>query len=529
MKSLRRYALVKSGYSELSVNSSESDEIDLVGLFRSILGTWKFLVLSLFVVTLIFGAIKATQLSFTVTESVYSKPIRLTFPNASKLVFPSGAKFSYSDIVAPAVVQVAYERNKLSDFGFVVSDLQSGLSAAPYAPTYPLVLKRYEKLMSDKKLSVEQLNEMQKQMDKEIEQITSGEALITLRLERKELPKDVVEKVLNDIPAIWAERAMKEKGVLSINTELASVNSLNRELILNSYGVELGDLLNDKLLLLKKNINALTSYEGVQSVVDPKTGMRLMDLSFAIDDFGTFVVGNLVAPLRQLGLSSDVKSSIYYYEDRADKLKILLASQKTEVESVRDAYNSYLQYDRKNNDSGKDNQGNGNSVAPQLSADVFDKLVSLSGDSVREKYKQQLNEQRFVLTKNIAETESKLADAQLLLASLQRFSASGAKLTASDEQYLNKVKTQLPAVVSKLQEFFGISERIYTQLSIESVGIRDQLYIPVTNTILSKKIFLDVKETIVIWFALMFLTTVIVVPICMIRNAMKARVISDQN
>lgn len=519
--------MVKPVYLESSVNIN-SDEVDLVDILRSIFATWKVLLLTLCLVTLLFGVIKAVQLSFTVTESVYSKPIRLTFPNANKLVFPSGAKFAYSDIVAPAVIQVAYERNKLSDFGFTVSDLQAGLSASPYSPTYPLVIKKYEKLMSDKKLTVEQINDIQKQMEKEIEQITSGEASIILRLEKKELPKDVVEKVLNDIPAIWAERAMKEKGVLSINAQLASVNSLNSELITSTDDVELGDLLSDKLILLKKNIKALSSYEGAQSVVDPKTGMRLMDLSFVIDDFGTFVVGELVSPLRQLGLSKDTKSSLYYYEDKANRLRILLASQKTEVEAIKDAYDSYLLYERKSNETGREGQG-GNSVTPQLSTDMLDKLVSLSGDSAREKYKQQLNEQRFSLTKNIAETESKLADAQLVLVALQKFAAAGGKLSKSDEQYLTKVKAQLPAVILKLQDFFGVSERIYTQLSIESVGIRDQLYIPVTNTILSKKIFLDIKETIVIWFALMFLTTVIVVPTCMIRNAIKARELMKQD
>lgn len=517
--------MAQLGYSE---KSNSDDDIDILGIFRSIFDTWKFLVLSLFLVTLAFWTLKALQLSFTVTEAVYSKPIRLTFPNANKLLFPSGAKFAYSDIVAPAVVQVAYERNKLSDFGFSVSDLQAGLSTSPYAPTYPLVIKKYEKLMSDKKLTVDQLNEMQKQLEKEIEQITSGEALVTLRLEKKELPKDVVEKVLNDIPAIWAERAMKEKGVLMINTELASINSLNPELITAADGVELGDLLSDKISLLRKNIAALSSYKGVQSVVDPKTGMRLMDLSFALDDFGSFVVDDLVSPLRQLGLSRDSKSSVYYYEDKSNKLKILIASLKTEAEVLREAYDSYVQYERRNIESKKDGQVN-NSVAPQLSIDMLDKLVSLSGDAVREKYKQELNEKRFNLTRNIAEAESKLADAQLVLNALQKFTASGGKFSQSDEQYLAKVKTKLPAIISKLQDFFGISERIYAQLSIESVGIRDQLYIPVTNTILSKKIFLDVKETIVIWFALMFLTTVIVVPICMIRSSIKARVIADQN
>ena len=509
-----------------SYPNSNNDEIDILGLFRSAIATWRFLLISLILVTLAFGVAKSINLSYTITESIYSKPIRLTFPNANKLVFPSGAKFSYSDIVAPAVVQVAYERNKLSNFGFSVSDLQSGLSAAPYAPTYPLVVKRYEKLMGDKKLTVEQLTDIQRQMEKEIEQITSGEALITLRLTNKELPKDVVQNVLNDIPAIWADRAMKEKGVLSINAQLASVNSLNSELITITDDVQLGDLLTEKLALLKKNIKALSSYEGSQSIADPKTGMRLMDLSFAIDDFGSFVVADLVSPLRQLGISKDVRSSLYYYEDKTNRLKILLSGQRAEVEAVKEAYDSYTNYERKNGDAAKDTQG-GNFVSPQLSTDMLDKLVSLSGDSAREKYKQQLNEQRFTLTRSIAETESKLADAQLVLGALQKFAAAGGKLSPTDEQYLTKVKAQLPVVIAKLQDFFGVSERIYNQLSIESVGIRDQLYIPVTNTIMSKRIFLDVKETIITWLALMFLTTVIVVPFCMVRNAMKARSLAE--
>ena len=254
--------------------------------------------------------------------------------------------------------------------------------------------------------------------------------------------------------------------------------------------------------------------------------MRLMDLSFAIDDFGSFVIADLVSPLRQLGLTKDVKSSIYYYEDKTNRLKILLAAQKTEVEAVKEAYDSYVAYERKASESGKDSQGGG-FVAPQLSMDMLDKLVSLSGDSEREKYKQQLNEQRFALTKNIAETESRLADAQLVLDALRKFALAGGKLSSGDEQYLARVKEQLPAVISKLGDFFGVSERIYNQVSIESVGIRDQLYIPVTNTILSKKVFLDIKETIVIWVALLFLTMVFVIPFSMIRSAMKERALVE--
>jgi hypothetical protein len=78
-------------------------------------------------------------------------------------------------------------------------------------------------------------------------------------------------------------------------------------------------------------------------------------------------------------------------------------------------------------------------------------------------------------------------------------------------------------IVDKLVGLYEVSERIYEQLSIESVGVKDQLYIPVTNTILSTRVLIDIKSTILTWIALMFLTSVLVIPGVMIRNAMKSK------
>lgn len=515
--------------SHLPINNppNTNDEIDLLLLFKLLLKTWRAWVLALIIVSVVFGATKALQMVFVINEAVYSKPIRLTFPNAHKLVFPSGAKFAYSDIVAPAVVQLAFERNKVNDFGLSVSDLQGSLSMMPYAPTYPLIISKYEKLMSDKKLTAERINELQKRLNEEIDQATSGEALLTLRLNKKELPKDVVDNLLNDIPAIWAERAMKEKGVLGVNAQLASGNSLNADLIKSVDSLVAGDLLNEKLALLTRNISAMSTFEGSQSITDPITGMKLMDLSFAVDDLGRYVIGNLIAPVRLLGLSHDTKSVIYYYEDKINKLDITLASLQRQSAALQDIYNSYLQYEQGPAQQSNEGKAGSSVLMPQLNTDMLDKLVSLSGDAAREKYKQQLNAQRLLLAKGIADTESATSDAQLILSAVQKATATGGKLSSSDEQYLNKIQAGLPQVLSKISDFFGVSDRIYRQLSIESVGIRDQLYVPVTNTILVKKTLLDIKSTILTWLALLFLTTVIVVPVCMIRNAMKARALVE--
>lgn len=504
-------------------SSTSNDEIDLLQLFSSIVKVWKYWVVALVLVTIIFGGIKASQIILVQNGAVYSKPIRLTFPNVQNLQFPSGAKFAYGDIVAPAVVQLAFERNKLDAYGFSVADLQGALSSMPYAPTYPLVVLKYNKMMSDKKLTVEQLTELQKRMEDEVKQATSGEALITLRLDKKELPKAIVDKVLNDIPAIWAERAMNEKGVLGINVQLASVNSLNAELIKRSESLIAGDLLYEKLSLLKKNIRAMSEFEGAQSIKDPVTGMRLMDLSFAVDDLGRYVIGDLVSPLRELGLSRDIKSTLYYYEDKTNKLKIGLASLNRQANALKEVYDSYANIDRSSPEQGTAGQTPQPTVVPQLNIDMLDKLVGLSGEAAREKYKQELNKKWFQLTKDIADTEGALADSQLILSAVQKAAASNSKLSATDEQYLNRMQNGLPQVLPQISGFFDVSDRIYRQLSIESVGVRDQLYIPVTNTILTSKVAFDFKSALLVWIALMFITTIVVIPAFMIRNAIKGK------
>ncbi|MBK8188065.1 MAG: hypothetical protein IPK77_12930 [Cellvibrio sp.] len=492
-----------------------SDEIDLLQLLKSALATWKHWLVALIIVSAIYGGIKAIQIAAVTQETVYSKPIRLTFPNAHKLLFPSGAKFAYSDIVAPAVIKIAYERNNIKDYEWSVSELQAALTASPYSPSYPLLMKRYGILMADKKLTADQIGELQKQMEKDIEQATSGEALISLRLVKKDLPKDVADKLLNDIPAIWAERAIKQKGVLNINVQLASANSINKELILNEDPLVAGDIIAEKLQALKTNISKLSEYEGSQSTLDPVTGMKTLDLTYAAEDMGNYLLGSLVAPVRELGLTESTQKTIYYYQDRIKKLNLQLDALKIKAQSVQTVYDSY-------NDSSKvANGGAGTAALSDINADVVDKLVSLSGDANRQKYRQKLHTQWIKLMGEVAALEASIKDAQLVLDAVKK--SVGIQKTEEYKTYLESTKKQIPLIVDKLVGLYEVSERIYEQLSIESVGVKDQLYIPVTNTILSTRVLIDIKSTILTWIALMFLTSILVIPGVMIRNAMKSK------
>lgn len=164
----------------------------------------------------------------------------------------------------------------------------------------------------------------------------------------------------------------------------------------------------------------------------------------------------------------------------------------------------------------------GNSAAiSEINLDLVDKLVSLSGDADRQKYRQTLHGEWLSLIEQAADLELAIEDAELILAAVKK--SVSIQHTKEYQNYLESTKRDIPVLLEKLVGFYQVSERLYAQLSIESVGVKDQLYIPVTDSVISNRVLIDIKSTILVWIALLFLTTVLIIPAVMIRNAIKEK------
>lgn len=504
-----------------STHEQHGDEIDLLALLKSVLSTWRIVLLALVIVSILFGIYKAIKISFLPSEITYSKPIRLTFKGADKLEFPNGAKFNYGDIIAPAVASLAHERNRLNEYGISVEQLQQALRAEPYAPTYPLIMLQYQKKMADKKLTIEQLADLEKEMKSDIKQATTGAVAVSLYFEKLHLPEDIASKVLADIAAIWAEKTIRDKGVLSINIPISTAKTLDAELVGRVEYIIVSDLLKAKLELLRTNIALLSSSQGVATIKDPATGMGLVDLSAAVDDLEKYVIDDSLSPIRQLGLAKNNKLSVFYYEDKVKKLEMDLALLEDKAALAKNAYDSYVQASQSGADAGT-KMGANPQVSPQVNSDFLDRLVTMSGDAEREKYRQKLNQQWLTGTLKAAEIKNQIIEANQIISSLKKADANGPSVkSAVEQEYQNRVKESLPIILTKLAGFFDVTDRIYKQLSIESIGLTDQLYSPITNSVLVEKSGLEIKKTILTWVALLFLTVVIVTPAVMIRRALK--------
>lgn len=500
------------------------DEIDLLGLIRALLRTWKIWLISLVVVTALYAGVQAAKIAFVADEVTYSKPIRLTFPGAHNLRFPNGALFSYGDIIAPAVVQIAHERNRLSDYGMGAAELQASLSAEPYAPTYPIIIDKYNKLLSARNLSFEQSNELRQRMQAELEQASSGTVLIGMRLDKAQLPATVASKVLSDIPVIWAERTMRDKGVLNLDIQLVSAGSLNRKLINEVEYIITGDLLDEKLNLLRTNIERLSAFEGSSTIVDPQSNMRLVDLDYAIQDLSRYVIDELMSPIRFLGISRNPQLSVYYYEDRLKKFNMRLDLLTNQANLARQAFNSYVQTERDASTASGGETAQSLGFA-QMNTDTLDKLLTMSGEAEREAYKQKLNDLWLQHNLEAAQVRSQIQQTETTIAALRdaltKRNGGKTERDEAEQAYLDRINQMLPDILKQMDDYFAATERIYQQLSLESVGARDRLYTPLTNSVITEKDGLNPKRLILVWLALMFLTSIVVIPFAMIRNALK--------
>lgn len=503
------------------------DEIDLLGLVRAVLRTWKVWLIALVVVTALYGTYHAMKIAAYSDEVTYSKPLRLTFPGAHNMEFPNGAPFSYGDIIASSVAEQAHERNNLDEYDMSASELQASLAVEPYAPEYPIIVQRYRKRLANSDLSYEQSQALESRMESELRQATQGTVLVSMRLDQAQLPESVASKVLSDIPAIWAERTLRDKGVLNLDVNLATARSLNADLLGEVEYLIVSDLLAEKVELLRENIDKLREFEGSSTISDPETGMRLPDLNNAVSDLNRYVINELMSPIRYLGLSREPELSIYYYRDRLKRLNMELELLESQAELARQAFDSYRQSEPQGSLGG---ELNSSTMVSQLGGDTIDRLMQLSGESEREEYKQRLNEQWLNYNLQAAEVRSKINDMSKIVKSLE----DAANGDGADEEtreaykvYMDRVNERLPEILDQLAGYFDVTQRIYDQVSAEAVGVRDRLYTPMTNAVLEQRAGLDLKSLILVWIALMFLTSVVVIPATMIRNALKSNPGSD--
>jgi hypothetical protein len=360
-------------------------------------------------------------------------------------------------------------------------------------------------------------------MSTELSRATRGTALLSINLKNNPIPGTVLNKILSDIPAAWAERSINNKGVLDLNLNLATSNSINKGLVGNVEYVVISDLLKQKLNLVQENIRQLSSIENAATIRDPLTGARLVDLKQYIADLQEYVIDEIMSPVRSLGLTRNLELTLYYYQDRKASLQHKLALFKSEAALVKEAYDDYRPRRAYNETETQPFNTTNAGFNYPLSADAIEKVISLSSEGKSEAYRQGLNRNWLEVKMKAAKIENKILEIDHVIKAIQESGASES-LSSVRQTYLTRVEQELPGILDKLGNYLDATQRIYKQLSSEHIGANSYLYRSISNApYIEGNSTGVIKRKILILAALLVLTTIVVIPLLMIRNSLRNR------
>ena len=359
----------------------------------------------------------------------------------------------------------------------------------------------------------------------ELNQSMYGSAVISLHARKNQINENRAKEILSDIAKIWADTAIVDKGVLQANIQLATAKSLNDSLLQQVDYVVMSDILNDKVNQIKNNIQILEEFNGAATITDPVSGLGLADLSESVSDLKKYVIDELMSPIRSLGLTRNRNLSVYYYEDKKKSLGRQLALLENQSALVRLAFTTYNSTQEKalgGSPAPTSVSPYAGVSGPQMSADALEEILSIAGQARSEEYKQKLNNQWLGLNMQAAEVSAKIREANDLIVALKGSGQTELEATLKGE-YLSRTETMLPQIIDKLRAYFDVTQRIHMQLGKEMTGANGRLYSPVSSALLIEGVSFDKKRFLMAWIGILILTLVVVVPVAMIRNAMKLR------
>lgn len=446
-----------------------SDEIDLRQLFLNMWAVRHYVVLAVLVVSLCYWGLWAVKQLLSPTSLSYSRVVQFTFKGAEQAQYPNGTPFRIADVVAPSVLGEAYDINGLGEQEVPEAAFVQSFNIQPYAPDYNLIVEKYQAAMKRKGITGEEITELQAKMKSELTQASARSALISFKAAKGvALSEEIVNKVLLDVPRLWAEKAITKDGVLDLDLTLYSSKMFDRDRFDSLDYMIAIDLVQDNVRLIQQNIKVLTGQPNGKLVRDEETGYRLPDLEKSISDVVAFDLQQLITPIQDLGVTKDQSVVRLYYQYKIKELEREKAFELSQAELIRQALDEYAR-------SVSGRGGNANTATAgvaQLGDEFLDRVIDLTQKGGDLEYRQSLTNKMLVHNGRAAEIDYEISEMNAVVEGL-----SGRGEQSEDQQrYVALLERSFPAILDKLQGYVEVTNRLYSKLSRENIGYSGMLY-----------------------------------------------------
>lgn len=463
-------------YARSHRDEMEEKEISLRPFVRILWNYRRVLILSISLAMIAFVLLALTLYLIQPIEHQSSIEFKLLFDGADHDQYPNGLPFSRAEIISTPVLTKVYEANDLKRYT-TYDEFKNAVLIVESSRDLDLLRLEYQAKLGDTRLTSVDRSRLEQEFKQKEQALRVPQYTLTFMSAGlfARMPDALMNKVLNDILATWAEQAVDRKGVLKYQVRVFTPNVLLKDFLsAEDYLVRL-DIMRDKINAIIVNVDELLRLPGANLVRVGESGISLPEIRANFEDVLRFKLEPLMVLIQAKAITKDGPQLTKYVDNRLNQAELERQEAAGKVTTLQEALKTYvLERGAVVASNGRDGSSSGTtgaSMIPQISESFLDRIMQLSNQNGDLQYKQKLTDD-IIKAGQIAVTKEKESMYyKELAASVRRGGAArdDQKETALIEERLNDIYT---SVVNTL----GQVDSLFKEISRQNLNPRTNLY-----------------------------------------------------
>lgn len=323
--------------------------------------------------------------------------LRFVFNGVNQDQYPNGLPFAAEEVLAIPVLDEVYRRNGLAAY-LKFDQFSKALSVSQANRQLDALERRYQGLLADKKLTAAERSRVEDEWYTQSQQLRSAQyTLHYSTVSRRLLPTAVVRKVLADIPMVWADLAIRQKGVLTYG--IACISPLDEKALAAQSPLYLLQEVYTTAGALQREIDDIGQLPGAGLVRPPAVHATAEDLRIGVNALIRFSLPMIYRDVLLDSLRRDPECTQRQLDSITSALKI---KSETATQMAANYLTAYQQYMQKGAPGGNPaaavmppggssgSAGGGMGFVAQIDGGFLDRISGMATQSLDFAYRQKL-------------------------------------------------------------------------------------------------------------------------------------------
>jgi hypothetical protein len=500
------------------------DEISLKPYFetlwsyRRVIAAWVVGTITLYLVGVLLVFLLAPA------ERLSSVPFRLLFDGAEKGEYPNGTQFSTSEIVAGPVLTEVFKVNDLQRFGRY-EDFKDSVFVLQSNLDLDLLGYEFQARLADTRLSPVDRSRIEEEFRRKREALVDPAYSLNMRRHERlsTMPRDLVNKVLLDVLAIWAKQADERKGATKYNVDVLSPGILQRQMLEQEDYLVAIDIMRAKTTRVLTTLDEIDKLPGAKALRVGEDRVSVADVRAGLQDVVRFKLEPLMGLIRSEGITKNSRALSLYATNQFFQLRQEQLESAARVQALQASAREFSAQRLSGSDAGpvatSPGGSPGGTITPQLDQSFLDRLMTLSIAKDEFEYRRKITDRVITESEVVASKAREAAYYDDLSRELR--TSSGRTVGSPDMVAL--IKTRSAQAFDEIVQGIEKTASIYKELSAQNLNPSSTVFSVIGPFTQATQRSLTLR-TVLLYLVLILMITSTLVPIgCLIHHALKVR------